>query len=177
MHKKIVITGGPSTGKTTVINELIKRQFICIPEISRQVTLNAREEGTEWLFLQDPLLFSKLLLEGREKQYIETQYIDSEYIFFDRGIPDIHAYMNYLGVDYPDIYIKKSRQLIYDKILLMPPWEEIYTSDEERYENFEQSLAIYNHLKNAYQELDYKISEIPFGSIDTRIDFILNAIK
>lgn len=177
MHQKIVITGGPSTGKTTVINELIKREFICIPEISRQVTLKAREEGTEWLFLKDPLLFSKLLLEGREKQYLETKNISKGLIFFDRGIPDVHAYMNYLGVNYPDIYIHKSKLYSYDKILLMPPWEEIYISDEGRYENFEQSLAIYNHLKNAYLELDYEITEIPTGTIDVRVDFILNAIK
>ena len=177
MHQKIVITGGPSTGKTTVINELNRRGFMCIPEISREVTLKAREEGTEWLFLKEPLLFSKLLLEGREKQYLESQTMGNDLIFFDRGIPDVHAYMNYLGVDYPEIYLKKSKQHVYDKILLMPPWEKIYTSDESRYENFEQSLAIYNHLKNAYSDLEYEITEIPFGTIEDRVDFILNTIK
>ena len=177
MQQKIVITGGPSTGKTTVINELEKRQYICIPEISRQVTLNARKKGVEWLFLKDPLLFSKLLLEGREQQFIDAENQKSELIFFDRGIPDVHAYMNYLGVDYPDTYIKKSKKYTYDKIFLMPPWEDIYTEDEGRYENFEQSLAIYNHLKNAYSELDYEIIEVPFGTVDKRIEFILNTIN
>lgn len=177
MQQKIVITGGPSTGKTTVINELISQKFTCIPEISRQVTLKAREDGVAWLFLKDPLLFSKLLLEGREQQYKEAEKMTDPFIFFDRGIPDVHAYMNYLAVDYPPIYLEKSKKYIYDKIFLMPPWEEIYTSDGERYEDFEQSLAIYNHLKNAYQALNYQITEIPFGTVEERVHFILNTLK
>ncbi len=177
MQQKIVITGGPSTGKTTVINELERRGYHCIEEISRQVTKKAQEDGIEQLFLEDPLLFSKLLLKGREKQFKKVDKSKNELVFFDRGIPDVHAYMNYLGVDYPDIYIKKSKKYEYDLIFLMPPWEEIYTTDKERYESFEQSLAIYNHLRNAYENIGYQVVEIPIGSIDQRIDFILATIK
>ncbi|MDF1518279.1 MAG: AAA family ATPase, partial [Lutibacter sp.] len=46
MQTKIVITGGPGTGKSTVIKELAKRNFTCMPEISREITLNARQNGT-----------------------------------------------------------------------------------------------------------------------------------
>ena len=70
MQKKIiVIIGGPGTGKSTIIDALIQRGYCCYPEISREITLNAKKEGIDQLFLQDPLLFSKLLFEGRIKQY------------------------------------------------------------------------------------------------------------
>ncbi|MEO6346815.1 MAG: AAA family ATPase, partial [Aquaticitalea sp.] len=70
MHtKKIVITGGPGTGKSSIINELKARGHVCFDEISRQVTLEAREKGIEQLFLTEPLLFSELLLKGRLKQF------------------------------------------------------------------------------------------------------------
>ena len=65
MQTKIVITGGPGTGKSTVIKELARRNYTCMPEISREITLNARQNGTEQLFLTKPLLFSELLLEGQ----------------------------------------------------------------------------------------------------------------
>ena len=65
MQQKIVITGGPGTGKSTIIDELINRNFTCMTEISREITLNARKNGTEQLFLTKPLLFSELLLEGQ----------------------------------------------------------------------------------------------------------------
>lgn len=177
MQTKIVITGGPGTGKSTVIEALAKRNLMCIPEISRAVTLNAREKGIEQLFLTKPLLFSELLLEGRINQYIEAEQKNNELVFFDRGIPDVHSYMNYIGIDYPSTYVEKSNFYRYQHIFLMPPWEEIYISDNERYENFEQALAIHNHLERAYKKLNYPIIEVPIGTVEERVDFILASIK
>jgi len=172
----IALTGGPGTGKTTVIKALQKQGYACQQEISRQVTKMARKNGIEQLFLKDPLLFSKLLLEGRVQQFKEALKLKSDYIFFDRGIPDVHAYMNYLGLKYPDLYVQKSQKYKYDTVFLMPPWEKIYITDNERYESFEQSLAIHNHLKNTYKSLGYKIIEVPFGDVSKRTDFILNSL-
>lgn len=177
MQKKIVITGGPGTGKSTVIKELSKRNFECMQEISRTITLNARKIGTDQLFLTKPLLFSELLLEGRVNQYIEAEKKNSELVFFDRGIPDVIAYMNYIGIDYPSIYFSSSKMYRYNYIFLMPPWGEIYISDNERYENFEQVSAIHNHLERIYRELNYPIIEVPTGTIEERTDFILSCIK
>jgi len=177
MQTKIVITGGPGTGKSTVIEALTKRDFMCMPEISRAVTLNARKNGTEQLFLTKPLLFSELLLEGRVNQFIEAETSNNELVFFDRGIPDVHAYMNYISIDYPQSYIVKSNLYRYNYIFLMPPWEEIYITDNERYENFEQALAIHNHLERTYKDLNYPIIEVPTGTVDERIEFILAALK
>ena len=177
MQKKIVLTGGPSTGKSTVLEELINRNYNCMTEISREVTLNARKNGVEQLFLTKPLLFSELLIEGRINQYIEAEKQNFELVFFDRGIPDVHAYMNYISIYYPSSYIKKSNIYRYNYIFLMPPWEEIYISDNERYENFEQALAIHNHLERTYKKLNYNVIEVPFGTVTQRADFILETIK
>jgi predicted ATPase len=177
MQQKIVITGGPGTGKSTVIKALAKRNFACMPEISREVTLNARKNGDMQLFLTKPLLFSELLLEGRVNQYIEAENKNEKLVFFDRGIPDVHAYMNYISIDYPNTYITKSNLYRYNYIFLMPPWEEIYISDNERYENFEQALAIHNHLERTYKELNYTIIEVPIGTIEERVEFILASIR
>lgn len=177
MQTKIVITGGPGTGKSTVIDELSKRLFTCMPEISREVTLNAREKGIEQLFLTKPLLFSELLLEGRINQFVQAEQQNKELVFFDRGIPDVHAYMNYISIDYPKSYTIKSNLYRYDYVFLMPPWEEIYISDNERYENFEQALAIHNHLERTYKKLNYPIIEVPTGTVDERTNFILDFLK
>lgn len=178
MQKKIVITGGPGTGKSTVINELENQDFMCMHEISREVTLMARKNGIEQLFLKDPLLFSKLLLEGRVQQFKKAEKLNNNIIFFDRGIADVYAYMNYLGVNYPEIFIDECKTNIYtNPIFLMPPWKEIYITDNERYESFEQSLAIHNHLETAYKNLGYTVIEVPFGTAKERARFILNTIK
>jgi len=177
MQQKIVITGGPGTGKTMVINELINRNYKCMLEISRQVTLDAREKGIAQLFLTEPLLFSQMLLEGRIKQYIEAGKLDNKIVFFDRGIPDVHSYLDCNDTQYPDIYIESSEKYKYSHVFLMPPWEEIYTADNERYETYEESLKIYHFIKKAYADLGYTIVEVPHGTINDRTNFILESFK
>ena len=178
MQKEIiVIIGGPGTGKTTIINELIANGYCCYPEISRQVTLEAQKQGIEQLFLKNPLLFSELLLEGRKKQFESARNEPHKMVFLDRGIPDVLAYMHYIGDSYPSFFDAACKEHIYSKIFILPPWEEIYISDQERYENFEQAKLIYNHLTETYQNYGYELIEVPKDSVDKRILFILDKIS
>ncbi len=174
--KKIVITGGPGTGKSTIINELIKRNFICMPEISRDVTIKAQNEGVDQLFLSNPLLFSELLLKGRKEQYDKSTALNSDIIFFDRGIPDVLAYMDYIGDAYPKSFINTTRANAYNSIFILKPWKAIYKSDNERYENFEQAKEIYKHLLNTYKDYNYTPIDVPFGTVEERTNFILNTL-
>jgi len=175
--KRIVITGGPGTGKTSIIKELINRGYDCLEEISRQVTLKAREDGIEQLFLTKPLLFSELLLKGREKQFIEAGNKENDFIFLDRGIPDVVAYMDYIGDDYPNVFVDSCKNNIYDHVFILAPWQEIYVSDNERYENFDQAVEIHHHLVEAYSKYGYDLNDVPFDSIEKRTDFILKIVE
>lgn len=175
--KTIVLIGGPGAGKTTLIEGLSGRGFCCYPEISRQITLEAREKGIEQLFLENPLLFSELLLEGRKKQFLEALQEPHDFVFLDRGIPDILAYMHYIGDDYPSFFDDDCRAHRYDQIFILPPWNEIYRSDNERYENFEQATIIYRHLIETYEEYGYNPVEVPKTTVENRLDFILEKIR
>ena len=175
--KKIVITGGPGTGKSSIIAELSKRGYHCMEEISRQVTLDARKNGIEQLFLDNPLLFSELLLEGRKQQYIDASKKTSDLVFFDRGLPDVLAYMEYVGDKYPQEFIDTCKNNVYDHVFILSPWQNIYSSDSERYENFEQSVKIHDHLLNIYEKYDYNLIDVPFEKVQTRTDHILEIIR
>ena len=177
MQKEIiVIIGGPGTGKSSIINGLVTKGYCCYPEISREVTLEAQKRGIEQLFLEDPLLFSQMLLDGRIKQFNNAQKEAHQWVFIDRGIPDVVAYLDYIGDDYPNHFTDACKENVYTKIFILPPWEEIYESDSERYENFEQAKEIQEHLKQTYVNSGYDLIEVPKDSIDNRILFILDKI-
>ncbi|MGB5430063.1 AAA family ATPase, partial [Eudoraea sp.] len=65
----------------------------------------------------------------------------------------------------------------YDKVVILPPWEKIYISDNERLESFEDAIEIHDHLKRTYMRYDYEPVLIPTGTVEERISFILNELK
>lgn len=177
MNQKIILLiGGPSSGKTTLINHLEAEGYICYPEISREITLNARDEGVDHLFLENPILFSERLLEGRIKQY-ENAIKEVKTVFIDRGIPDVLAYMDFIGDTYPQEFTAACETYKYDKVFLLPPWEEIYESDAERYESYEEATKIHDYLVATYKKFGYDLHEVPKTSVAARFQFIINHLK
>lgn len=171
--KRILLIGGPGTGKSTLLGSLKNKGYTCYPEISREVTIEAQKKGIEQLFLSEPLLFSKMLLEKRIQQHQAAETESEDIIFIDRGIPDVLAYMDYIGDTYPEEFCAACKKYLYHKIFILPIWQEIYTPDNERYENFEQAQLIQNYLVDTYQKFGYELIEIPKGSVDIRVDFII----
>lgn len=174
MKQIIVIIGGPGSGKTAIIDKLTQSGHCCYPEISRQVTLEAKKQGIEQLFLEKPLLFSELLLEGRKRQFRDAANEPCDIVFIDRGIPDVLAYMHYIGDSYPAFFDQTCREHKYHKIFILPPWEEIYQSDNERYESYAQAKLIHEHLVETYSRYGYDLIEVPKDSVEKRVSFILD---
>ena len=141
------------------------------------MTLEARQNGIEQLFLTDPLLFSELLFKGRLNQFHEAQNSKASHVFLDRGLPDVLAYLNYVQTDYPNHFDESCKTNVYDHVFVLSPWQEIFESDTERYENFEQSIAIHEHLVLIYKHFGYQLIDVPFGSVEGRTDFILNLLN
>lgn len=168
-YKRILLIGGPGTGKTSLINYIESQGLLVHHEISRQVILEAQEKGIAQLFLTDPMAFSDRLLAGRIQQF---NNVKSGLNFYDRGIPDVPAYHIFTGDPIPDNYKAACKEYIYDMVFHLPPWEAIYESDNERYETFEQAQQISNILVSYYKKCDYHIIEIPKGSIEERFEFI-----
>ena len=173
-NQKIVITGGPGTGKSSVIHKLEKDGHTCLHEIAREVTLQAQREGIDQLFLARPLLFSEKLLEGRLKQFHEADAHSNPPVFLDRGMPDVLAYMDYFNTEYPENFDETCQDHQYHKIFICPPWKEIYKSDNERYESFDEALKISDYLYNTYERFGYTPIEIPKIEVERRAEFILD---
>ena len=175
--KRIVITGGPGSGKTALINFLEKEGYSVMHEISRDVILQAQKEGVEQLFLEDSMLFSQKLMEGRLEQFKEGEKCEAPILFYDRGMPDVTAYLDFVGDKSPLNFIENCRQNRYDSVFVLPPWEDIYEKDNERYESYEQAEEIFHFLKSGYENYGYLIHEVPVGAVKQRVEHILETIK
>tara|TARA_R110002049_G_scaffold297516_1_gene486512 strand:- start:11868 stop:12431 length:564 start_codon:yes stop_codon:yes gene_type:complete len=183
-HKKIVITGGPSTGKTSVIQQLEQQGFLCMEEVVRKMTADKLFEEDAEAFttnpiisVPDPLQFNLNLLEQRIAQYRFAADSKEAIVFFDRGIPDVMGYMQCFGQQYGDIFERAGKEIVYDLVFLMPPWQEIHTVDTERFESFEESLQIDACLAKVYSDFGYNPIIVPKISVAGRVAFILDWIN
>jgi len=172
-----VITGGPGSGKTTLINSLEQNGQTVLHEISREIIREAQKESIEQLFLENPILFSEKLLEGRLKQYEMGDAYSNSFLFYDRGMPDVTSYMDYMDIHYPETFVQICTDKKYDTIFVLPPWKEIYIQDNERYESFSQAEKIFDFLKEGYKKYGYKVHEVPFATVNERMEYILEVLK
>ncbi len=173
--KRVIITGGPGFGKTSVIDELESRNYPCKHEVSRTIIKEQLEIGGDILPWKNLASFSKLLMESRIKQFEEV--LSLAYTFFDRGLPDIIAYMQKDKLFIPDEYATKVKESYYfSKVFIVPPWKEIYHNDGERKEDYDTACMINDLIIRTYQDLGYQTVILPKISIKERTDFILNEI-
>lgn len=172
MNQKYIITGAPGTGKTSLINELLKRGISCSKEISREIILEQLANKGDILPWKNLKQFSERVASDRKEQYNNAP--NNKLHFFDRSVIDVIAYMKIANLDYSSI----SKDIDYNKMVFYTPvWKEIYIQDNERKETFEQAIEIENSLLNTYKELGYSLIKIPKLTIKERVSFILSKIE
>ncbi len=172
---KIVISGGPGSGKTTIIEMLKKKGYVCYEEFSRMIIQEGKQKGLENYFFSEPEAFSEVLFQGRKKHFEEAhqkvKIKNNPFIFFDRGIHDTYAYLN--AVNQGNSFWKERVMAYrYDVVFLLPPWENIYVQDEERMESFKEAALFYSYIESVYKESKTKIIEVPKASPEERTTFI-----
>ncbi|KJG23100.1 ATP-binding protein [Photobacterium iliopiscarium] len=169
----IVFTGGPGSGKTTVINELKARNFFCSEEVGRKVIQTQVTQKSDALPWANKEAFRDLMLKFEIASYQYHQRQNS-LVFFDRGIIDILGYSNLEQIKLSDELTSAISNFKYhSKVFIFPPWKEIFTNDSERKQDFAVAVNTYNEMVLAYEKSGYEIIEVPFGTVNERIDFIL----
>ncbi len=162
-----IFTGGPGVGKTTVLNELEKRNFRCIQEVAREIIKEQPETISKDPVWRKGIEFPELSLKRSIELYLTAKSLTNEITFFDRGIIDC------LG--HPEINKLAAKQYRYNNsVFLFPPWKEIYQTDDERIQSYEESVEVYYKVINIYREYDYELLEVPRTDVSDRADFIIS---
>lgn len=170
---KVVLSGGPGSGKSTIINQLILRKYKCFEEVSRSLIKEAQKKN---YFKNYPLEFSEKVFNARVEDYEKSEYLvissSQPYIFFDRGIHDTVAYLNYLGKT--NNYKEKLFKYKYDLVFLLDLNEDFYINDNERLETFHQALKIHKQIEEIYLKSNHETIKIPWMQPIDRTNFIIN---
>ena len=165
--KKIVITGGPCSGKTTLINELGKRGYEVVGEIARDVI---KERNNFPLSKEEFKIRQIIMAERQIAKEKELGTRKEKLVIFDRSLIDILAYCRYFDINHPKIIDNINLSKNYDFVFILdpPPFEK----DEVRIENEEDALIVHNLIYDIYKNLGYNIIQVPIMNIEKRINFI-----
>jgi len=172
-----VLTGGPGSGKTTLIEQLSDMGFNCIPEVGRKIIKNQLAFGGTALPWLNTTNYSELMLQHSIQDYTSL-LSETDTCFFDRGIPDVLGYTELINLLNQGIYINGVENFRYNsKAFILPPWEDIYKTDTERKQDFALAVTTYHTMKKVYEKYNYTLVEVPCLPVSERIDFILDRIK
>lgn len=166
--KVYVISGGPGTGKTSVINELGK-EFKILPETARLLGENDKRFKGKSSEETDKKEFQDAVFE-MQAQLLKTLK-DDKIVFSDRGVGDTIAYYRINGLKVPKGVSDYSKEFRYSEIFILDSLN-FYETDDFRQEKEEKQKKIHEEIINIYKKLGYKITFVPFMSVKDRVRFI-----
>jgi predicted ATPase len=176
INRFIVISGGPGSGKTTLVEVLHQRGYARSIEAGRGIIQDQVAIGGPALPWKDPALFAELMLSWELRSYRLAEN-STGIVFFDRGIPDVFGYLRLVGLSVPE-HVHKALQTFqyHRRVFIAPPWQEIFEPDCERKQDFDEAVRTYQSMVAAYAEYGYELVEIPCVSVEERVRFIREAI-
>lgn len=170
--KRVLIIGGPGTGKTTVIKSLHSLGYATIDEAARKIiqhSLAIQSDILPW-GNRDKFDFEVYSIMADDYKSLNEGTI----AFFDGGLLDILAWRKYLKKD-TSIYEHIAYSCPYHKIAFSPvPWKEIYVSDRIRPMDFETSSRINDFIVSYYRDSGYKVVLLDKSSPLKRAKLILS---
>jgi predicted ATPase len=171
-----VISGGPGSGKTTVLQELARRGYPVASEVARQIIQEQVQSDGMALPWRDREAYTVLMLERSIVSYLANTPA-SRPTFSDRGIPDALCYARLIGFSREHFILDACRQYRYAPLVfLAPPWKEIYKTDSERKQDIAEAERTFDQMVEVYRECDYTIAELPRLTPAARAEFIIEQL-
>jgi len=171
---RVAFTGGPGAGKTTLLHSLAQRGYAIVPEAAREIIAERKSRGESPR--PDPLEFARAIV-ARDIERYDAVRSEPGPVFFDRSLVDSLGMLAALGeLTDADRQALLRRHPYHPSAFILPPWQDIYRTDSERDQTWEQAVAVFESLQRWYTRCGLRLIEVPPGSIDERCDFVLRRL-
>lgn len=179
---RVVVTGGPGSGKSTLVAALGRRGFATVEEAAIQVIaeLNAERgvEGQKAWRRAHKSEFQELVAR-RQAALEEAVPEDTAVLFLDRGRLDGLAYCRHFGADVPLVVAEVADAARYDRVLMLDTLPDEVFADRGasgRTSGRAASLAIGAAIEAVYRERGYEPVRLPVAQIEERAEIALGLL-
>ena len=165
-----VITGGPCSGKTTIVNLLAGRGYKTTIEDARHFIDTQLADGkTVKEIRKHQSDFQLKVLNMQIEQ--ESSLSPDDLVFLDRAIPDALAYYRFLHLREDDVLTKMMAVVSYRKIFILDRLPLV--KDYARSEDAVAQKAIHKLITEIYEFLPFPVVHVPVMPAEKRVDYIL----
>ena len=168
-----VLTGGPGSGKTTLVDRLAALGYATTAEAGRAILRERAAADAGAAEEADPVAFLEAILRRELGSYRAARLAPGP-VFCDRGVPDVAGAYAQLGLPVPTHVAAAVAACRYaPTVFLAPPWPEIYVHDAERRHSWEAAVRTYEVMVEAYTVAGYDLVELPRVGVEERVAFVL----
>jgi predicted ATPase len=169
-----VITGGPSSGKTTTVNLLKERGYQTTVEHARHYLDTMRVAGATVADIRkNQLAFQHAVLEMQIEQ--EKALDPGDLVFLDRALPDALAYYRFLNLPVDDRLTAAIAGSSYRMVFILAPLPLV--RDYARTEDATAQRDIYRLIVEVYEALPSPVVHVPVMSAEDRVELILDRAR
>jgi predicted ATPase len=180
--RRVVITGGPYSGKTTLIEALAMRGHGIVGEAAIQVIaelgVELGNEGQALWRRENPEAFQVLIIEKQAQlEEVAAAATKTPFVFLDRGRLDGVAYCHVYERPVPDEVEMGCRNLPYDMVFLLDTLQDFEgRSESGRTSDRTRSLVIRDHLRAVYEQRGFVVFFVNEMPVERRVQFVLDKL-